>query len=454
MRLSNIILNLISSVFTNPITMIFILIISIYSIIKILENKKLYDFINMDLIELNENYKRSRLYVNAINKYEYYRQDNTYADINISSFIEELASGFANKNKYIVEEIRNIKNSSSTCILLGVLGTFVGLSMMLLTLDTRDIINSLPATINSMQTAFITSIFGIVCSILINISLRVKDSEHILIQLMLKLENLLTSEVTHSKSEHVNSKIEEVKNTIKQISKSIEAIERFDKISKDLNDFNDEFISSIEALKCLLEGSENSIKTFDQSVRKIDKQFSILNIKFTKLFDKYDNLDDINKEILLDIKESSKAIYEAADTQYKVRDYIKNINAGFALYERSAQDLLTKLISHENKVLKTQSELNQEKVNLDNTVKNLSSIITISSNDIQEKLDIMFNYLDIYKEASNLSSDEFLEKYAYTPIYDDEEIYEIENDYDLGDYPRHTLTYPIIKNRDEDDLDD
>lgn len=408
--MSNIITNLIESIFTNPITILFLLAITVYSIFKIIENNKLYLFVSSKLEEINQDYKTSVFYSKIRNDYYTYSKENPYADVNITSFVEEVISDLKYNNLPILEKIRSIKNSSSISILLGVLGTFVGLSTMLLCVDTKDIINSLPSTISSMQTAFTTSIFGVVFSLIIGYFTKIKDCEHVLIQIMLKSENLLTSEVTHIKSERMDLKVEEVKNTIKQISKSIEAIEKFDKISKDLNDFNDEFISGIEALKSLLEGSQSSIKTFDQSVRKLDKQFNILNVKFVKLFDKYDNQDNINKEILFDIKESSKNIYNSTESQHKIKDYIRNINAGFALYERSAQDLLTKLITHENKISQNQKILLDEKYTLDDSIKNLSSIIENFSDDLQTKLDIMFeNSLDIQDKLDVMFNNSFMQ---------------------------------------------
>nr|UWI51962.1 hypothetical protein NZ312_09695 [Clostridioides difficile] len=408
--MSNIITNLIESIFTNPITILFLLAITVYSIFKIIENNKLYLFVSSKLEEINQDYKTSVFYSKIRNDYYTYSKENPYADVNITSFVEEVISDLKYNNLPILEKIRSIKNSSSISILLGVLGTFVGLSTMLLCVDTKDIINSLPSTISSMQTAFTTSIFGVVFSLIIGYFTKIKDCEHVLIQIMLKSENLLTSEVTHIKSERMDLKVEEVKNTIKQISKSIEAIEKFDKISKDLNDFNDEFISGIEALKSLLEGSQSSIKTFDQSVRKLDKQFNILNVKFVKLFDKYDNQDNINKEILFDIKESSKNIYNSTESQHKIKDYIRNINAGFALYERSAQDLLTKLMTHENKISQNQKILLDEKYTLDDSIKNLSSIIENFSDDLQAKLDIMFeNSLDIQDKLDVMFNNSFMQ---------------------------------------------
>lgn len=392
------------SIFINIITIVFLIITITYSIVNIIANKKLYNYINDDLRKLEEDHKRSLIYNNIRTKYNLYLIDNSYAEINIATFIEEICTGFRFKNRSILEKIKSIKNSSSTCILLGVLGTFVGLSLMLLTINTNDIINSLPATISSMQTAFITSICGIICSIIINVLLNYNDCEQVLIQLMLKCENLLTSEITHEKSQTIDSKIEDVKNTIKQISKSIESIEKFDQIAKDLHEFNNEFMDGIEALKNLLLGSQDSIKTFDQSVRKLDKQMNIMNIKFNKLFDKYDNQEDINKEILIDIKQTSKNIFESTENQFKIREYIRNLSSSFALYERTAQDLLQKLVNHEKQITDTQSNLNNEQINLDETVKHLASVIAISTQDIEQKLNMIFDYIDIYKEAVTMAS--------------------------------------------------
>lgn len=445
--MNNILLNSINSVFSNPITVIFLLIIILYSTLKIIENKNLYEQIHRDLEDLNENYKNSRVYLNAKGKYQLYKEEKDYADINLTSFIEEIASNLTYKNQYILDVIKNIKNSSSICILLGVLGTFVGLSIMLMSVDTKDIINSLPATISSMQTAFTTSIFGIVGSMIINVFIKMHNCEHNLLQLMLRLENLITSEVTHSKSQVIDLKIEDVKNTIKQISKSIEAIERFDKISRDLSEFNEGFISGIESLKSLLEGSGNSIRTFDQSVRKLDKQFNILNLRFNKLFDKYDNQDEINNEILVEIKESSKNIYHTTESQIKIRDYIKNLSAILGVYERSTQDLIERLLSYEEEIVNNQQDIHNKKCDLDESIKKLSSIVSSSSEEIQNKLEIVFNYIDLYKDASSLSKNE-IESFVDTH---EEEIYEIEKEEDNQKHSIPSKVYTILNDVNEDD---
>ncbi len=378
--MSNIIVNFVGSILTNPITIAFLIFITIFAVTKILDNSRLYSYIELKLNEVNTNYETSAFYNEVKIKFEEYSKNHKYSDVNITSFIEEVISGLNYNNRLLLDKINSIKNASSICILFGVLGTFVGLSTMLLS-----------ATISSMQTAFLTSIFGIVFSMVITSITRTKDCEHLLVRLMLKTENILTSQVTHKKSEYTDSKIEEVKNTIKHISKSIESIEKFDKISQDLTEFNEEFINGIKNLKTLLEGSESSIKTFDQSIRKLDKQFSILNVKFNKLFDKYDRQDDISREMLFDLKESSKNITNATESQYKIKDYIKNINAGFAIYEKSAQDMLTKLDKVFDKSLDIQDKLN---MTFDTTVMEEYDLI-----DYKDFVDRLVDNIDIDEES-------------------------------------------------------
>lgn len=376
----------------NNITIVFLIITILYSILNIISNKSLYNFIKEDYKKLNKDYKNSELYINTKAKYNKYALDNTNSNINISSFIEEMCTDFTFKDKGILERIKAIKNSSSTCVLIGVLGTFVGLSTMLLSINTNDIINSLPASINSMQTAFITSICGIICSIIINIFINRKDCESALVQLMLKLENLLTSEVTNLKAIEADNKIEELKDTIKQISKSIESFESLEEVSTNLIEFNKEFTNGIKALEDLLGESKHSIERFNKGLSSLDKQFTIINLKFNNLFDKYDLQEDISREILNDVKETSK--------------YLNELNNYFSLYESNSQDLLLKLISHENAIISNEQNFIDGGNTLNNSIERLSNIVNDLSNCMADKINLILNYMDLYKEAIEMSSEE------------------------------------------------
>lgn len=431
--MGNIILNLFTSVFTNPITLIFIGITIVYSLLNVIKNNNIHSFISEKLRELNLNHEESAILTIANNKYDNYKSMYPYAEINMNTFVEEVISDFSKDNKILIDEIKSIKSSPSLCILLGVLGTFVGLTITLASIDKGDIVNSMTLAISSMQIAFATSIVGIVCSILINSYIKFKNCENVLLQLMLKLENIMTVKSSNDKGEVLDSKLNEIKVCIRDISKAISAIERFDKISKDLHDFNDDFISSIEKLGIMLNGSHDSIKNFDQSVRRLDKQFSVLNLKFVKLFDTYESQSELYNEIVVSIKESSKDIKAVNQSQLTIKDYIRDVNAGFALYERNIQDLMMKLISHENNLLLKQTGMTEAKVNLKEDINKLTKTIDEQANSITNQLDLVFKYIDLYKEAINISktvetADSIVDNnYDSEAIYKLDKLYEIEN---------------------------
>ena len=182
----------------------------------------------------------------------------------------------------------------------------------------------------------------------------------------------------------------------------------------------------------MLNGSHDSIKNFDQSIRKLDKQFSILNLKFVKLFDTYESQSEIYNEIVLNIKESSKDIKSVNQSQITIKDYIRDVNAGFALYERNIQDLMMKLISHENSLLLKKNDMNEVNVNLKDDINILTNTIDEQAKSITNQLELVFKYIDIYREALDISKSikvnhEPIETYEYTSKYKVDQLYELED---------------------------
>ncbi|MGL5749162.1 MAG: MotA/TolQ/ExbB proton channel family protein [Paraclostridium sp.] len=430
--MSNILINLIISIFTNPITILFIGVTVLYTVLKVLKTNLIYNFIKEKLTELNLKQEESSILALADNKYEFYKQNHPYSEINMNTFIEEVTSDLTINGKNVIDEIKSIKNTPSLCILLGVLGTFVGLTITLASIDKSDIVNSMTMAISSMQIAFATSIVGIICSILVNAYIKHKNCEHLLLQLMLKLENLMTAKSTHNKGEVLDDKLSEIKSCIREITRAISAIERFDKISKDLNDFNDEFITSIGKLGNMLNGSNESIKSFDQSLRKLDKQFNILNLKFVKLFDTYEANNEIYKGVADSIKESTISMKSSSQSQSDVKNYLRDINAGFAIYERNIQDLMTKLISHENKVLLRQQDIKDTETNLNNDIIRLTNTIDEQGKSMVNQLELVFKYIDIYKDAMEISNNTYSTREI--PYINTNQTYELDEELDEEEF--------------------
>ena len=153
----------------------------------------------------------------------------------------------------------------------------------------------------------------------------------------------------------------------------------------------------------MLNGSQESIKTFDQSLRKLDKQFNILNLKFVKLFDTYESNNEIYTGVCESIQESVNNIKDVNKNQSEIKNYLRNINAGFAIYERNIQDLTTKLISNENRILLKQQGMKENEEALKDDITKLTYTIDEQGKSITDQLEVLFKYIDIYKEAIELT---------------------------------------------------
>lgn len=96
-----------------------------------------------------------------------YIKEKQAADVNgtvrpdVANFINEnIISGIIHRE--ITDQIGNAMTG------LGILGTFIGLTMGLETFNSQDAINSTPELLNGIKVAFYTSIFGVVGSIIYN----------------------------------------------------------------------------------------------------------------------------------------------------------------------------------------------------------------------------------------------------------------------------------------------
>ncbi len=73
-----------------------------------------------------------------------------------------------NQNKSLVEKRRWIEQIPSLVSTLGVLGTFIGITVGLCNFDTADLDNSIPLLLSGLKTAFFTSIAGMISSMFLS----------------------------------------------------------------------------------------------------------------------------------------------------------------------------------------------------------------------------------------------------------------------------------------------
>lgn len=259
---------------------------------------------------------------------------------------------FLKEKQYSKESM--LGNIAST---IGVLGTFVGISIGLWKFNPNDITSSVPLLLSGMKIAFATSIIGMTASILMKyIALKNEDEENIddimelfntmiaesrnvnttLIENQKQTENVL-NKVSEIWSSHQENLIVELKREIlslnnNTISKQEELIVEFKKLGEcftllnsgvnDLLTWQENYKETIEITTKELETVIKTIHNADESIESISKNSSLIK-------ENNENLSEVLKEINKAqnvIIESNKSIIEISNT---AKESIPQINEHF-----------------------------------------------------------------------------------------------------------------------------
>lgn len=259
---------------------------------------------------------------------------------------------FLKEKQYSKESV--LGNIAST---IGVLGTFVGISIGLWKFNPNDITSSVPLLLSGMKIAFATSIIGMAASIFMKyIALKNEDEENIddimelfntmiaesrnvnntLIENQKQTENVLNkvSEIWASHQENLTvelkSEIASLNNNT--ISKQEELIGEFKKLGEcftllnsgvnNLLTWQENYKETIENTTKELEIVIQTIHNADESIESISKNSSLIKENNEKLSEV---LKEINKTQNV-IIESNKSIIEISNT---AKESIPQINEHF-----------------------------------------------------------------------------------------------------------------------------
>ena len=259
---------------------------------------------------------------------------------------------FLKEKQYSKESV--LGNIAST---IGVLGTFVGISIGLWKFNPNDITSSVPLLLSGMKIAFATSIIGMAASIFMKyIALKNEDEENIddimelfntmiaesrnvnntLIENQKQTENVLNkvSEIwaSHQENLTVELKSEILNLNNNTISKQEELIGEFKKLGEcftllnsgvnDLLTWQENYKETIEITTKELETVIKTIHNADESIESISKNSSLIKENNEKLSEV---LKEINKtqNVIID---SNKSIIEISNT---AKESIPQINEHF-----------------------------------------------------------------------------------------------------------------------------
>lgn len=286
----------------------------------------------------------------------------------------------------------NHQDFKSILVSTGVLGTFIGIFIGLLSFDSNSVVDSVPKLLDGLKTAFVTSIAGMGLAILLSIIQKNKSGDDAedeitaLNNISKQLEKLnsiddkLTSLDDVKKNTEIlpliNTKLDSIDTNIKFLSSDISSVKDELKINqKDLFEFLKEKLSEIdnslkEAVQTLSKGATEEII---KALQDVIKDF---NNNLTEQFG--DNFKQLNEAVLkmIEWQDTYKNSVQEFEEQLKIT--VKNTNESHqnttALVKEFAETNLKSLqdfVNENNQVLLE----NIDKINT-TTTQNTDTLIT------------------------------------------------------------------------------
>nr|WP_307990650.1 hypothetical protein [uncultured Niameybacter sp.] len=240
-------------------------------------------------------------------------KSNPRAKINAQTYVEAYISNQQYKGKTLLEAIKGVKTISPILIILGVLGTFIGLVLGLKSFATGDmskIVEGIPHFLQGVNTAFYTSIAGIIFSLILQGLCNKFNCETIMVQWMLKLELLLGGKLRDDDKQQMLQTFESMKNTmvhmdkqlshldhledlvggqnttkvqlakvidgIGKVNKGLSALTALESAAEGLNEFNKGFKQNIDQFSQIFEGALGLMEGFAKQVSGLSNYFQQL----------------------------------------------------------------------------------------------------------------------------------------------------------------------------------
>ena len=277
-------------------------------------------------------------------------RQNPNMKTNIQTTIEEYIANEAYGKRSLLQVIKGIKAVSSTLIIIGVLGTFMGLVIGLKSFGVQNgemNIEQISQFLQGVNTAFYTSIIGILGSLFMQCVIHKYSCEEEIVKWMLKLEIVLNEQIEDKTRKNMMDVIlgignrldsleslgkslnvqEDIKSELKiavqgicEISDGLKAIKELKIAAQDLNKFNTAFKDNIGSFTGVMAQSfevirDLAIKTSDMSSQfeKLQQGMELqhdVNVSIRSYIEMtYNNMIDMSK-VLKYQEDMQKTMYQ------------------------------------------------------------------------------------------------------------------------------------------------
>ncbi|MCT2536919.1 MotA/TolQ/ExbB proton channel family protein [Aquibacillus koreensis] len=292
-------------------------------------------------------------------KEEFYRRQQE-EQVKVETFVQEKFSGWRIFGVPSISLIKMVQATVSVFILIGVLGTFIGLTMSLGSISASgdQLVEDVASVLAGIDIAFYTSIAGMGLSLIMTLLIKGFNTEYLMTDIMLKVESCLEEYDENGMgnlikaSEAINQSILSLQETNQQSLQSI--VEHFSgfkdytkglqKSAEDLAKFNDGLAQNLHDFQVLFDSMHGMTEGLNKATVKLNKNFDQLFTYFKKMDDRNERMATTFEQTYQRIKEVSTAQIEnlshfeetttdlkdftssILDAQVSVKESMENIN--------------------------------------------------------------------------------------------------------------------------------
>ncbi|WP_128424997.1 hypothetical protein [Gudongella oleilytica] len=364
-----------------------------------------------------------RIAVDILEKY-----DGSEAKSYVERYFSNYKIGIFNKlskKLSIIWTMDLVKMAISLLIILGVIGTFYSLVISFDDIDKafnnginivensgvanieNSSVGSIGDILKKMSIAFYTSIAGMFFSIVLSISSKIWNTEHLLTNIMYSLEKqievdrkVLELQAQENADNIVNETFEclvDTKNGIQSISKSLNSFAEF---TSELNNAANSMRMLNQDLDQSIGKYDELFKGFGSLVGSFEKGINDLNSNFDNLFVYFNKIEQEKKDYVINIQEQNKLSTRQLEVIENIKEEV-SVSLNNALLKNDwlinrNEELISKIIEVQNDKF---DELNRIHDRIFEGSAQLQDKFISDSNNLQEKM--FNNSLEIQERISS-----------------------------------------------------
>ncbi|MFD2132785.1 MotA/TolQ/ExbB proton channel family protein [Pseudogracilibacillus auburnensis] len=386
--------------------------------------------------------RRTRNYIKETNRFDieplqtFKREfDDRQTDeaMKVETFVQEKISSWRIFQLPVISAIKLVQMTISVFILLGVLGTFIGLTISLgsINASSEQLVENVAGVLSGIDVAFYTSIIGMGFSLIMTVLVRIFNTEYMLTDLMLRLESHLEGEEQHGMNRMigVSEKIHEGIIHLQQTNEGIvDAFHGFkdytsglQQSAKDLAAFNDGLSENLETFQELFQQMKVITDGFSEGTTQLNKNFASLftyfkqaerkNERIAHVFEHtYEKIQDVSQAQINSLEQFDTSVSDLKSFTSSLLDEQKDVHDALDGISNKTEDLVNIMGQHERQLRDIFGDDLQ--IKLSNMTNHLGELTT-SLNKIGSSITTLPEALDIINktqtEYKSLLGDRFRE---------------------------------------------